>query len=127
MTATVILTGDRQRSYAKRMIDAAPAGYVCSVREQRRSTAQNAALWARLTDVARCKPDGREHTPEVWKLLFMAALGHETRFEMGLDGRPFPTGFSTSKLSKQQMGDLLTFIDAWGSEHGVNWTHGDEA
>ena len=79
-----------------------------------------------LTDVSRAKPEGRKATVEVWKCLFMQALGHESRFEMGLDGRPFPIGFQSSRLSKREMADLISFIDAWGSERGVVWSEPQE-
>jgi hypothetical protein len=65
---------------------------------------------------------GRCHTAEVWKELFCHACGHAVQFEIGLNGQPFPTGFRTSKMSKAQMGDLITFIQAWGDEHGVRWS-----
>lgn len=123
---TVILCGDVQRQNAKRLIDRAPVGAVVNVREAARSLDQNAKLWAMLSDVSRAKPDGRRHTTEVWKCLFMQACGHEVQFLMGLDGNPFPSGFKSSRLSKDQMCELIDFIDAWGSERGVIWSAGVE-
>jgi len=78
-------------------------------------------MWAMLSDISRAKPDGRVHTPDVWKALFMSACGHEVQFLMGLDGNPFPAGFKTSKLRKDQMADLITFIAEYGDTHGVKW------
>jgi hypothetical protein len=121
VTHTVILHGEAQRQRAKALIDRAPPGYVVAIREPRRTTAQNDRLWAMLTDIATAKPEGRKHTPEVWKCLFMAALSHEVHFEMGLDGKPFPVGYQSSRLNKSQMADLLTFIEAWAAERGVIW------
>lgn len=122
MPQTVILVGHSQRQFAKSLIDAAPAMAVVSVREAKRSTEQNSKFWALLSDVSRSKPDGRCHVPEVWKELFMHACGHAVQFEMGLNGQPFPVGFRSSNLSKAQMSDLIEFILAWGSEHGVRWS-----
>lgn len=119
---TVILRGPSQRDLAKRMIDAAPPDAVIQVKPEGRSLDQNAMLWACLSDVSRSKPEGRCHTPEVWKSLFMAACGHQVQFEQGLDGTPFPVGFRSSRLSKSQMADLLTFVLQWGDEHGVHWS-----
>jgi hypothetical protein len=79
-------------------------------------------MWAMLSDVAMAKPEGRMATPDVWKELFMHALDHAARFEMGLDGQPFPCGFRSSRLSKQQMSDLIEFIAEYGARHGVQWT-----
>ena len=96
---TVILCGYSQRAFAKRLIDAAPKDAVVNIREKRRSVSQNDKMWAMLSDISRAQPDGRKHRPEVWKELFMHALGHQTQFEMGLDGQPFPVGFRSSRLT----------------------------
>ena len=67
-------------------------------------------------------PEGRRHTPEVWKALFMNACGHDVQFETGLNGSPFPVGFRSSRLSKGQMSELIEFIYAKGAEWGVEWS-----
>ena len=115
------LTGPAQRAYAKRLVDDAPEGWVVTVQEPKRSTDQNALLWAMLADVANAKPDGRQHTPDAWKALFMHALGHQARFLQGLDGEVFPVGFRSSTLNVKEMGALIDFIDQWGTERGVQW------
>jgi hypothetical protein len=115
------LTGHRQREYAKRMIDAAPEGWLVSIKAPTRTNDQNARLWAMLGDVSNAKPDGRQHTPDAWKALFMHALGHQSRFMQGLDGEIFPVGFSSSRLTVREMGALIDFIDQWGTERGVIW------
>lgn len=122
MSQTVILRGEMQRAFAKGLIDKAPVDAVVKISPATRSLEANAKMWAMLSDVSRAKPEGRRHTPEVWKCLFMNALGHETAFEMGLDGRPFPTGFSSSRLTKAQMGDLIELIYSYGAQHDVKWS-----
>lgn len=122
MAQTVILHGDSQRRFAHELIEKAPKGAVLSIKEAKRSLPQNDFMWQLLSDISRSKPDGRHHTPEVWKNLMLHACGHAVQFEMGLNGQPFPVGFSSSKLSKSQMADLLTFIIQWGDEKGVRWT-----
>lgn len=119
------LDGQFTRERAKRIIDAAPEGYVFSVKEAGRSDAQNRKMWAMLADIAMARPEGRAHVPEVWKCLFMQACGHEVAFELGLDNRPFPIGFKSSKLTKSQMADLITLMQQYGDKHGVRWS--DEA
>jgi hypothetical protein len=52
----------------------------------------------------------------------MAACGHEVQFEHGLDDKPFPIGFRSSRLTKGQMGDLIEFIYAYGSKHNIKWS-----
>ena len=126
MSQYVRLVGASQRALAKALIDRAPLNSMVKISEEKRSLDANAAMWAALSDISRAKPDGRMHVPEVWKSLFLHAAGHAVQFEEGLDGRPFPVGFSSSRLSKQQMSDLLDFIFAWGAERGVVFTDNRE-
>ena len=126
MAQTVILWGRRARVKAQAVIDAAPEGSVVTVAPPRRSLPQNAKMWAMLSDVSRAKIEGRRWPPETWKAAFMHSLGHQVQFAEGLDGAgPFPLGFRTSRLSKLQMGDLLTCIAEYGDRHGVEWTGPD--
>lgn len=122
-THTLRLANDKVRRRAHRWIDAAPVG--CIVRfdpEPKRSLEQNSKLWAMLSDVAsQVEHNGRKHTPEAWKFLFMHACGHETRFEMGLSGEFFPVGFRSSALSVREMAELIEFIYAYGAEKQVRW------
>ena len=122
MTQVVHLLGNYQRELAKKLIDKAPANAVVKISPEKRSDDQNAKMWAMLSDVSRAKPEGRRHVPEVWKCLFMQACGHEVAFEQGLDGRPFPIGFHSSKLTKAQMSDIIEFIYSYGAKHGVKWS-----
>ena len=119
---TIILHGKSQRELAKRMIDLAPQDAVVKVSPAGRTLSQNDKLWALLSDLSRAKPDGRTHTPEMWKALTMHACGHAVQFENGLDGQPFPVGFRSSRLSKQQMSDLIEFVMEYGSRHNVRWS-----
>lgn len=116
---TVLLTNDLARSRARRLCDIAPPGTVATFRPARRSDAQNARMWAMLSDISQAMPDGRRLTPDVWKAVFMNACGHAVQFETGLSGEPFPVGFRSSRLSKAQMGELMDFIEAWAAERGI--------
>lgn len=117
---TMILGGDRKNAY--RVIDGAPNGSVVTVKPPRRTLDQNARMWALLSEISLAKPEGRSMTPDVWKAVFMHALDHAQRFEMALDGQGMvPVGFRTSKLSKQQMGDLMALIEEYGARHGVQF------
>lgn len=117
---TVILSNPYQRDRAVELIRRAPDGVVVTVKERKRSADQNAKMWAMLSEVSRAKPRGLVYPPEVWKALFMQALGHEIRFVPGIvDGLPFPLGFKSSRLTKAQMADLITFIDQWCAENDV--------
>jgi hypothetical protein len=118
----IVLTSDFARERAVAAILKAPKGYIASVEEPKRTLSQNDRLWAMLSDVAMSKPMGRMHTPEEWKCIFMSACGWEVAFLPGLDGRFLPYGYRSSKLTKKQMGTLMDFIEAWGSENGVVWS-----
>ncbi len=118
----IILSGPGPRYHAKQVIEAAPMGYIVTIKEPTRNLDQNARMWAMLADISSAIPDGRRHTPEDWKCLFMHACGWEVQFLDGLDGRPFPSGFKSSKMTVRQMADLITFIMAYGDERGVAWS-----
>lgn len=119
---TVILRGDAQRQLAKRLIDTAPGDAVVTIKESTRTIDQNAKLWALLSDVARAKPEGRCHTSDMWKALFMHACGHAVQFEHGLNGQPFPIGFRSSRLTKAEMSELIECIYEYGARFGVAWS-----
>ena len=120
--ATIKLIGTAQRYHAAKVMEQAPDGYIVTIKEPTRSLDQNARLWAMLTDVSKAIPDGRRHTPDDWKAIFMNAAGWEVQFVDGLDGRPFPSGFKSSRMSVKQMADLITFVMAYGDERGVEWS-----
>ena len=119
---TIILRGESQRKFAKEFIDKAPQNAIVNIRESNRSNEQNSKLWAMLSDVSRAKPDGRKYTADMWKAVFMNATGYQIQFIIGLEGEPFPNGFSSSRLTVNQMADLITFIYQYGDKHNVIWT-----
>ncbi len=126
MSLRTILSTPHARQRAKELIDEAPDGFVAEVREPRRTLPQSDKMWAMLTDLSRAEPEGRKLIPEDWKVLMMHACGWECQFLEGLDGRPFPKGFSSSQLSKSQMASLITFIQEYGDRHGVRWSDPQE-
>jgi len=120
---TVFLRSKLHREFAHHLINKAPDDFVVQISPPKRTNDQNAKMWAMLTDISRARPEGRVMTPDLWKAVFMNACGHEVQFINGLDGgTPFPIGFRTSKLSKAQMADLITFIYEYGDRHGVVWS-----
>lgn len=122
----VRLHSKRSRQIAHQLIESAPKGAVVQVREAKRTDDQNSKMWAMLSDISRqIEHNSHKYTPEVWKSLFMHACGQEIKFIMGLNGDPFPLGYRSSRMSKSQMADLITFIIQFGDENGVRWT--DEA
>ncbi len=122
MTYKIALTNDFTRARAKTVIDQAPPGHIVTIAEPKRTLDQNDKMWAMLSDVALAKPLGRRHTPDDWKAIAMNACSWECAFLEGLDGRPFPVGFRSSKLSKSMMSTLIDWLQAFGDEQGVKWS-----
>ena len=122
MTYRTVLSSKFARERAKSLIDKAPDGFVAEVREPKRTLEQNDKMHAMLADIAMSKPLGRHHTPDDWKAIAMNACGWECAFCEGLDGRPFPVGFRSSRLTKSQMSTLIEWLQAFGDEHGVRWS-----
>ncbi len=120
---TIILNSDVRRIQAHRLIERAPPGSILRVDAPRRSLPQNARLHAMITDVARqIEWAGAKRTVEAWKDIFTAALRSATHgldVVPGLNGGFVLLGMHTSNMSKAEMGDLMTFIEAWGAENGV--------
>jgi hypothetical protein len=127
MSHRIILSSAYARDRAKGLIDRAPDGFVATIAEPKRTGDQNDKMWAMLTDLSVAKPEGRHLIPEDWKVLMMHACGWECQFLEGLDGRPFPRGFSSSQLTKGQMASLITFIQEYGDRHGVRWSDQEKA
>lgn len=98
---------------------------VVEVREETRSVAQNAHLWAMLTDIAK-QVDwyGQKLTPEEFKHVFTAALSRQ-KVVPGIDGGFVVLGKSTSSMTKSEMSELMELVSAFASERGVVFS-GDE-
>ena len=96
--------------------------------EPKRSEAQNAAMWSLLTQVARQRPvhNGVKMTPELYKAVFMQALGCEAVMlpTLECDGF-FSIGHRSSDLAKQEMSDLIELILAWSAREGLDIEHFD--
>jgi hypothetical protein len=101
----------------------APEGTRIEFKRSKRSIPQNDRMWAMLTDVARqLEWHGQRLTPDDWKLIFLDALKREARVVPALNGDGFVNlGRSSSDLSKEEMGDLIDLIGAFGSQHGVEF------
>ena len=99
----------------------APEGWVVTVAPPKRSLEQNAALWARLGEIAeQVEWHGQHLTAGEWKDCFTAALKKQ-KVVPGLDGGFVVLGSSTSRMSKAELSDLLELIAAFGAERGVEF------
>lgn len=114
---TLRTVADRDR--ACRWVRQAPIGSRVEFKSPRRTLPQNDRMWAMLTDIAR-QVDwyGQKLTPDDWKDVFTASL-RRAHVVPGIDGGFVPLGMRTSDMSKEEMGALMTLIEAFGAEHGV--------
>lgn len=119
--ALLILDRHDIRQKAARWALSAPAGTRCEFKAPKRTTDQNAKMWALLTEVAQQVPwHGLKLSADDWKLIFLDALKREVRMVPNIDGNGFVNlGRSSSDLSKAEMSDLIEIIHAFGAQHGV--------
>lgn len=104
-------------------VERAPMGHKVVISQVTRSDDQNRKLWAMINDIVKAKPDGRSHSAEDWKYIFMSALGIEMTMVPTLDGQSFvPLGHRSSQLTKARFADLITVIEEYGARHGVQWS-----
>lgn len=109
----------RQRAIAA--VSGAPDGMVVDIKEPTRSLEQNAAMWARLSEVAeQVDWHGQKLSAQEWKDIFSAALKRQ-KVVPGLDGGFVVLGSSTSRMKKSELSDLLELIAAFGAEHEVEF------
>lgn len=104
--------------------------FVMEIKAPTRSLEQNAAMWGLLAQITRQRPvhNGRQMTSDLWKAVFMDALGHEVDYVGSLDGkRVFPLGHRSSALTKAQMADLIELMLAWSAEQGLTIEHFDDS
>ena len=116
-----ILAHPEARRRAMAAVAEAPEGYGVTVAPPKRSLEQNAALWARLGEIAeQVEWHGQHLTSAEWKDVFSAALKKQKAVP-GIDGGFVILGSSTSRMSKAEMSDLLELIAAFGAERGVEF------
>ena len=110
---------DRKRAW--RYISQAPDGTRLELKAAKRTLPQNDMMWSLLTDIAAQKEHGgRKYAPDVWKLIFLHAIGREIQFVPSLDEKAFiPWTPHSSDLSRTEMSQLIDFITAWGAENEI--------
>lgn len=122
----VTLNSPRDRALAKQAIDRAPHGYAVDIKEAKRSDDQNRALWGLLNQIQRQRPshNGVKMDAELWKCVFLNALGHEMRMIPNLEGNGFfPLGYRSSQLTVGEFTNLLEVILAWCAREGLEIKH----
>lgn len=119
--ALLVLSSPAIRDKACDWIRKAPVGTRVEFRRPKRTLPQNDRLHAMITDWAeQVVHQGRKYDVDSWKVILLAAFGHEVRFVPSLDGTSFvPLGAHTSDLSKEECTEFMDFIEAEGAARGV--------
>lgn len=91
------------------------------IKSERRTLDQNATLWGHLHDIAaQVNWHGQFLTDTEWKDVFTAALKRQ-KVVPGLDGGFVVLGTSTRRMTRQEMSELITLMEAFGAEHNVRF------
>ena len=111
----------RAWAWAKAMLMAGQR-LTLEIKPETRSTVQNSRLWAMLTEIsAQVDWYGRKLSPEEWKHVFSASLKKQDVVP-GLDGGFVVLGISTSRMTRGEMCDLQTLMEAFGAQQGVRFS-----
>ena len=92
-----------------------------TVEAEKRSNAQNDLMWGLLTDLSnQVTWHGVKLSPSDWKHMVTASLKKQRIFP-GIDGNMVVLGVSTSKMTKQELTDVIEATLAFGAEQGVTF------
>lgn len=117
-----VLAHEQARKGAAEFMRTAPDGLVVTVSEPTRTSAINAALHAKLGEIARTREwAGKRWDSETWKRLLTAAWSRATGEPLhmlpALDGAGVDIVWrKTSAMTQREMRELLAFIEAWEAE-----------
>lgn len=119
----LVLSSDTIRAKAHAWINEAKHDTRIEFKAPRRTLPQNAKMWVMLTEVSeQLLWDGKKLTTDDWKIMFLDALKRESRCVPNIDGSGFvDLGRSSSDLTIDEMADLITIIEAFGAQHGVEF------
>lgn len=117
--ATIVLSGDRTRRAASDLVQRAPAGWVVTIDQPRRTLSQSSKFWAACSEVA--KGDwswgGSTHDKQGWHDLFLSGWNvikeNPPRLLIGLEGERVSLVKHTRWMSEADMSDLLDYTSAW--------------
>lgn len=100
------------------------AGYKLelTIKKEKRSLPQNQIMWSILTDLSK-QVDwyGNKLTPDEWKIMLTASMKQQKTLP-GIHGGFVVVGASTSQMTKDEMGELITIAHAFGDEKDVKWS-----
>jgi hypothetical protein len=118
--AVFTLTSKYWRQKAAHTCLVAPEGATVTIKENKRSLPQNDRLHAMLTDIAaQLVWHGQKWPMDDWKKNLLACFKTDVRIMPRADGFGVVPVGGTSDLTVAEAGDFMTFIEAFGAQHGV--------
>lgn len=119
--ALLVLHNDAMRAKAIDWIRRAPRETRVEFKGPKRTIPQNDRMWAMLTELStQLLWHGQRLSTEDWKQVMLASLKQEMRIVPNIHGDGFvQLGRSSSDLSKDEMADLMTIIEAFAARYGV--------
>lgn len=119
---TFSVTSEGQRSTCIKHLNERPLGFWVVAHDKVRTLAQNDRLHPLIRPIAeQLTWYGRKLSVDQWKIMFMDQLNAEQmEFVPSIDGRrAVPLGTKTSKLAVSDFNDLMTLVEAFAAQHGV--------
>lgn len=119
------LYNNQQRNIAIEAIRNAPDGSFVDIKPSTRSIEQNRLMWRLLGITAKSVPwtvNGEQQmiSPDDWKAIFSASLHSENKIAKGLRGGLVMLGRSTSRMTVQQMTDMIELVYSFLADRGVD-------
>ncbi len=115
------LAHDLARRRAMAAVADAPAGFVVTVDEPRRSLDQNAKFHALCSDLAGTPWAGKPRTAAEWKVLLVSGHAVATKqgaeIVPGLEGEFINLRESTATMSKARGSSLIEYAQAFAAQH----------
>jgi hypothetical protein len=120
---TYLLDTPRKRRDVATLVAHLERGSRVEVKGPKRSLDQNSLMWVWLTAFAeQAEWAGKRRTTTEWKDLLTAAVkiaGGGVEAVPGLEGGLMLLGLHTSDMSKAEMADLISYMEAKAAELGV--------
>lgn len=129
-TQTFRLVHAGARGGARAAIDAAPDGYICTIKEPTRNLEQNAKMHALLADIVKSKTKwaGREWSIDDWRAIFASAHAKAENLPVqtipGIEGEFVALRRSTARMTKSELSGLIEYITAWMATNGIEFSGG---
>ena len=121
--ALLVLWNDATRAKAIDWIRRAPPETRVTFQGPKRTLSQNDRMWAMLTDLSeQLLWHGQRLSTEDWKQVMLASLKQEMRLVPNIHGDGFvQLGRSSSDLSREEMADLMTIMEAFAARYDVKF------